>query len=148
MKVILKQDVDNLGKTDDMVEVKDGYARNYLIPKGVAIEATAGNISSMKQRWKAKKLKAEHQREHAEEIAEKIRGLELKLKAKAGENGKLFGSITTMDIADALVNNHKLSIDKKKIVLEEPLKSLGEAVAEIKLHPGLSVPLKINVVEE
>lgn len=148
MKVILKQDVKSLGKKDKVVEVNDGYARNYLIPKGLAMEATAAALNEAK----AKNAAAQHRKDNvlsdAKALANKITKLAVVVKSKAGANGKLFGSITSKDIVEQLKAQHKIEVDKKMLNLPEAIKSLGETEVEIKVHAGVSTKLKVKVVEE
>jgi large subunit ribosomal protein L9 len=148
MKVILLKDVKSLGKKGDVVNAKDGYARNFLIPKGIAIEATEGNVKVIEEQKTAKKLKEKEELEKAKKLAEKISNLTVKIKSKAGENGKLFGSITTKDIADKLNKQHKIKIDKRKIVLDNNIKTLGATYVEVKVYPNVTAKLRVEVVEE
>ena len=148
MKVILKQDVKGLGKKEDMVQVSDGYARNFLFPKGIAVEASKDNMNIMNTRKEAEKTKKARDKAHAEAQAEKLNEITLVLKGKAGDQGRLFGSITGKDIADAIKSKHKIEVDKKKIALSEPIKSLGESVVEIRLFPGVVAKLKVTVEAE
>jgi len=148
MKVILMQDVHNLGKKNDMVNVNDGYARNYLIPKGLAIEASASAINEMKMKQNAEKTRKENELANAKKLKEKLSGISLTFVSKAGENGKLFGSITSKDISDKLEKEHKITVDKRKIILPEAIKSLGTHEVEIKLHAGVSSILKVVVKNE
>jgi large subunit ribosomal protein L9 len=148
MKVILRKDVKGLGKTDDLVEVSDGYARNYLLPKGLAVEANAANISLMNAKKKSEEMKNERELEKARKLAERIREVELVISARAGENGKLFGAITGKDIAEKLKSKFNIDVDKKKINLPEAIKSLGTYEVEIKLLSNIHPKLKVNVVEE
>ncbi len=138
MKVILKQDVKGLGKKEQMVEASDGYARNFLFPRGLAVEASASNVNIMKTKKEAEAHKKEREISQAKELADKIKNITVTLKVKAGENGKLFGSITGKDIADALKTQHKLDIDKKKLVMPDSLKSVGTFDVEVKLYPEIS----------
>jgi large subunit ribosomal protein L9 len=146
MKVILKQDVHNLGKKNDMVNVNDGYAINFLIPKGMAMEVSATAVNEMKMRQNAEKSKKENELANAKKIQGKINDISLTFVSKAGENGKLFGSITSKDISEKLEKEHKISIDKRKINLPEAIKALGTHEIEIKLHQGVSSTLKVIVV--
>lgn len=148
MKVILKESIKNLGEKDDLVEVKDGYARNYLIPRGLAEEASEGNISRAKARRDAEEQRQEREKEEARKLSEKLNGKVLEIKAKTGSKGKLFGSITSMDIVEALKREYGTVFDRKKIVLEEPIKSVGETTVEIKLYPGVSTQIKVKVIAE
>ncbi|MDP4179515.1 MAG: 50S ribosomal protein L9 [Bacillota bacterium] len=148
MKVILKADVKGLGKKDNLVEVSDGYARNFLLPKGLAIEASASNINVMKSKNESEKMKKEKELAKAKETAEKIKNITVVLKAKASESGKLFGSITNKDVSDKLKSDFKLDIDKKQIILEDAIKSLGTTEANVKLYPEVSAKLKIKIEQE
>ena len=148
MKVILKEDVKGLGKKDSMVQVSDGYARNYLIPKGIAVEANAVNISIMKSRKNAEKTRKDREFTQAKDLAKKLENITLILKAKSGESGKLFGSITSKDISDKLKSDFNLDIDKKKINLPDALKSLGSTEVEVKLYPQVSAKLTVRIERE
>ncbi len=148
MKVILTADVKGLGKKQSLVEVSDGYARNYLMPKGLALEASSNNINVMNSKVESEKNKKEKELANAKAIAEKIKEITVVFKAKAGENGKLFGSITNKDIADKLKKDFNLDIDKKLIHLEDSLKSVGTTDAEVKLYPKVSAKLKIKIEVE
>lgn len=147
MKVILKEDVRNIGKMGDIVNVADGHARNYLVPKGLALEANMKNIKSLEHEKRIIQEKAKKLKNVAQYLAEKISTISLTMKAKAGDEGKLFGSITTMDIAEAL-KNEGIEVDKKKISLEEPIKRLGSYSVNVKIHPEISTQLTIQVIEE
>ncbi len=148
MKVILKQDVKGLGKKEDLVNVSDGYARNFLFPKGLAAEANATNINIMNTKKEAEKSKKDRELAHARELVQKLKDMEVVIRTKSGENGKLFGSITSKDISDKLKNDFKLDIDKKKIVLPEPIKSTGTVELDVKLYPEVSGKLKVRVENE
>ncbi len=145
MKVILKQDVKGTGKKEQMVEVSDGYARNFLFPKGLAVEASAVNINVMKTKKEAEVQKKDREIAQAKELANKIKDITLTLKVKAGDNGKLFGSITSKDVAEAMKNQHKLEIDKKKIVMPDSLKSVGTCEVEVKLYPEISSKFTVKI---
>jgi len=145
MVVILLKDVKGTGKAGDVVKVSDGYARNMLIPKGLAKEATEGNVRNLE---KQKALQAEKKAEEkaaAQALAEKINAVAVTIATKAGEGGRIFGSITSKDIADALKQQHKLTVDKKKIQLDNPIKQTGEMTVSIKLYPEVSASLKVTV---
>lgn len=148
MKVILKQDVKGLGKKEDLVNVSDGYARNFLFPRGLAAEANAANINIMNTKKEAEKTKKDRELAQARELAQKLKDMEVVIKAKSGENGKLFGSITSKDISDALKKDFKLDIDKKKIVMPEPIKSTGTVELDVKLYPEVSSKLKVRIENE
>ena len=148
MIVILNRDVKGTGKAGDIVKVSDGYARNMLIPKGYAKEATEGNVRNLeKQKAIAAEKKAEEKAE-AQALAEKINERSVTIKTKAGEGGRIFGSITSKDIADALADQHKLTVDKKKIQLDNPIKQTGELKVDIKLYPEVMAKLKVTVTVE
>lgn len=145
MIVILNKDVKGTGKAGDVVKVSDGFARNMLIPKGLATEATQGNIRHLeKQKAIAAEKKAEEKAEAVAQ-AEKINEISVVIKTKAGDGGKIFGSITSKDIADALKNQHKIDVDKKKIQLGNPIKNIGEMSVDIKLYSEVSASLKVIV---
>lgn len=141
MKVILQKDILKMGAKGEMKEVADGYARNYLFPRGLAIEATASRVAELEKRKKKKDLKESQEEESARRSAAKLDGVCIDFEAKAGDQGKLFGSITSADIAQAL-KEKGFDLSKRQVVLEEPLKSLGEHDIAIKLHPGVAVTIK------
>lgn len=145
MKVILKQDVKSLGKKESVVNVSDGYARNFLFPKGLAVEASTSNINVMNTKKEAEKHRKDKELAEAKALAAKINETTVVIKTKAGENGKLFGSITSKDIAERLKEQHKLDIDKKKINMEEAIKAIGTTGVDIKLYPGVSAKLTVKV---
>lgn len=148
MIVILTKDVKGTGKAGDVVKVNDGYARNMLIPRGLAKEATDGNVRSLE---KQKKIMAEKQaadKQAAQELAEKIGQLTVQIVSKGGDSGRLFGSITSMDIADALAQQYDIKVDKKKIVLDSPIKETGDHQVKVKVYPEVSADLKVNVTVE
>lgn len=144
MKVILQQDVRGQGKKGQLLEVSDGYARNFLLPKKLAVTATTENVNTMKQQDKAKKAQQAAEKAQAEEIATKLQGLTVKIPAKAGDGGRLFGAITTKEISEALEKQHGIEIAKAKIVQEEPIKSCGTYGLKCKL--GYEVQGTLNVV--
>lgn len=148
MKVILKRDVVNLGSIGDQVKVAPGYARNFLIPKGMAITATPGNIRQFEAEKDAYLKKARKRREDAEALKEKVEGLVLEFTRRASEEDKLFGSVTTNDVADALKDKHGVEIATKDVILEHPIKALGEHTVTVRLHPEVTSDVKINVVRE
>ena len=148
MVVILNRDIKGTGKAGDVVKVSYGYARNMLIPRGWATEATEGNVRSLeKQKAIAAEKKAE-EKAAAQAQAEKIKALSVTIKTKAGDGGRIFGSITSKDIADALKAQHKLTVDKKKIQLDSPIKQTGETEVAIKLYPEVATTLKVVVTAE
>lgn len=147
MKVILKEDIKNLGKTGDVVNVSDGYAKNFLIPKKIVVEANTKNIKSIEHEKRKIQEHTRKVRGIANEMAGKISATTIILEATAGEEGKLFGSITTMDISAAL-KDKGFDIDRKKIVLEEPIKRLGDYTVDIKVYPEITSRLNIQVVSK
>ncbi len=147
MEVILQQDLDELGLEGDIVKVAQGYARNYLIPKGIALEASSRNIKALEQKRKKIEIKRLKAKESAEEVKLQIEAMEITIKHKAGEEGKLYGSVTTQDIAEAL-EAKGVVIARKKIVLEAPIKELGDFKAVVKIYPEVTGELKVNVVSD
>ena len=147
MKVILQQDVRGQGKKGQMVEVSEGYARNFLLPKKLAVTATPESINTMKQQEKAKKAQMAAEKAEAEAVAKKLEGLMVKISAKAGEGGRLFGAVTTKEISEALSAQHGLNIAKTKIVLEDPIKSCGSYSLKCKLGHEVTGVVNVLVVE-
>jgi len=148
MKVILLKDVNGLGKAGNVVNASDGHARNYLIPRGMAKEATEGGIKSIQLQKASEEKRKQNEVAKAQALADKISGLTVLLKGKAGEGRKLFGSITSKDIAAAMTNQHKIDLDKRKIQLENPIKELGTTIVEIKIYHEITAKLKVEVVAE
>jgi large subunit ribosomal protein L9 len=147
MKVILKQDVKSIGKKGAVIEVSEGYARNFLFPRKLAIEASTGNIKVLDKQKEAESRKIQQIKDEARALGDKIASITVRLATKVGEGGRLFGSITSKDIADFLKSNHKLDIDKRKIELVEPIKNLGVHPAIVKLHPEVHVKIDVQIVE-
>lgn len=147
MEVILREDVQSLGRAGELVRVKPGYARNFLLPKGLAYEATEGNKKRIAAEGKARQARQEAERAGAEGLAARLRGLAVTLTAKAGEGDRLFGSITTQDIADA-VTALGVELDKRKIMLEHPIKTLGTHSVPVRLHADVQADLAVTVVAE
>ena len=147
MKVILQQDVKGQGKKGQLVEVSDGYARNFLLPKKLAVPATAENVNTMKQQEKARKAQEAAEKAEAEATAKKLEGLMVKIPAKAGEGGRLFGAVTAKEVSEALAAQHGVTIAKAKLVLEEPIKACGGYQIKCKLGYEVTGTLKIMVVE-
>jgi len=145
--VILREDVKSLGKAGSLVRVKPGYARNYLLPRGLAYEASEGNKKRIAAEQKARATRLTAERGEAEKVAARLRGLALTLTAKAGEGDRLFGSITAQDIAAALAEKGE-AIDKRKIELDHPLKQLGTHTVAIRLHPDVPAEVTVTVVPE
>lgn len=145
MKVILLQDVKSLGKKDAIVEVSDGYGQNYLIPRKLAVAATAGNMNEVKQRKESLDNKAKKELEAAKEYAAKLNDKVVTIYAKVGESGKLFGAISNKDIQEAIKKQYGLEVDKKKIVLNEPIKTVGSHIVEIKLYTGVNAKITVKI---
>ncbi|MFR3920057.1 MAG: 50S ribosomal protein L9 [Clostridia bacterium] len=148
MKVILLENIKNVGKKDEVINASDGYARNYLFPKKLAVEANTENMSKLKSRENADKYRKDQERKQAEEIAKKMQGIMLKVKVKAGENGKIFGGVTSKEISDELKKQYQIEVDKKKILLSENIKNLGMFVVDIKLYEGVLGKLKVDVISK
>lgn len=145
MIVILMKDVKGSGKAGDVVKVSDGYARNMLLPKGLAKKATEGNIRSLEKQKAIAAEKLEEQKAAAKEMAAKLEKITLKIESKGGDSGKLFGSITSKDIAEALEKQEGMKIDKKKIEMKTPIKQAGETEVTLKLFTEISAQLKVSV---
>jgi len=147
MQVILREDIDKLGNIGDLVKVADGYARNFLVPRKKAIEATPDNLNAMNHAKKMVSDRIRKIKKVATAEADQLRGLAVIIKAKTGEEGKLFGSVTSMDIADA-VKAKGVEIDKRKIVLDEPIKRLGDYTVSVKMHADILADIKVTVIAE
>lgn len=148
MKVILLKDVKDLGKKDEMVNVSDGYGKNYLLPRGIAALATDANINEMKNKQAAQAAKLQREKDNAKKLAEDIDGKEIKVTVKAGSSGRLFGALTTKDIADAFEKAYGVQIDKKKIVVDENIKATGKYKATVKVYAGISATVNLDVIAE
>ncbi len=148
MKVILKENVDNLGYIGDVIEVNKGYARNYLFPRGLAIEHSSGNLKSMEHLKKKEWEKRNRELLEAKELADKLNQLNIVFKAKAGKDGKLFGSITNKDIAQYLADNYQIEIDRKKIEYNETMKKIGDYPVTIRLHKEVTARLNVIIAPE
>lgn len=147
MKVILLQDVKGKGKKGQMLDISDGYARNYLLPRKLAVEATADAMNTKKMNDKAAAEKAAKERAEAVEISKKLRELTLTVTAKGGGSGKLFGSVTNQEIADALKENAGIALDKRKIVISDPIKNVGTYTVQCKLGYEIVTPLTVKIEE-
>ncbi|MGD0308405.1 MAG: 50S ribosomal protein L9 [Acidobacteriota bacterium] len=147
MEVLLKQDVEKLGKMGDTVRVAAGYGRNYLIPRHIAVEATPGNLKIMEQERVASARRDQREKSAATIVAKELVNLVVTIRRKSGEGGTLYGSVTALDIADFLIT-HKIDIDKRKIQLEDPIKAIGEYEVPIRLHREVTVPIKVIVEAE
>lgn len=147
MKIVLKQDVRTIGKKDGMYEVSDGYARNYLFPRGLAVAADAAAVNEVKTKAAAQQHRAEEELAGAEALAKKLSGQTVVLKAKAGKGGRLFGSVTGKDIAQALSALVGEAVDKRKVVLDSEIKNFGSYEVEVKVYPKVTAKLTVRVEE-
>lgn len=148
MKVILLDNIKGVGKKDEIINASDGYARNYLFPKKLAVEANAENMSKLKNKKDSQQHKKDVDKENAENIAKKINDITLTIKVKAGDNGKIFGGVTSKEISENLKKQFNIDVDKKKIVLNENIKVLGTFDLTIKLYEGVIGKLKVHIVNE
>ena len=148
MKVILLKDVKSQGKKDDIIDVSDGYARNFLFTKGLAIEATKKNLNDLNQKKAVEERNAALELEEAKKTAEELKKIEVTVKIKAGADGKAFGSVSSKEIAEAVKSQKGMEIDKKKIVLKDPIKALGNYNIEVKLHAGVTGAFTLKVEQE
>lgn len=148
MKVILLSDVKGTGKKDQILEVSDGYARNFLLPRKLAREATNEALNAIDTAKRAAKHRDDVKREQAEQQARELKGKVVIVKMRAGENGKLYGSVTNELIADAVLRQHGVEVDKRKIELEEPVKAVGQVLATVRLAAGVSTRMIVNIVAE
>lgn len=148
MKVILKADIKGVGKKDQVINASDGYARNFLFPKNLAVEANNSNMSKLQAKNDANQFRKDQEKEAAKETAKKIESITLKIQVKAGENGKIFGGVSSKEIAENLEKQQGIKVDKKKINLKETIKTLGTQTIEIKLFEGVTGKLKVQVMGE
>ena len=145
MKVILLQDIKGTGKKDQIVEISDGYARNYLLPRKLAKEATSEALNSLEKSRSADRHREEVRKQQAEVKARELKGKVIQLEVKGGENGKLYGSVTNDQIASALKAQHGVDVDKRKLEQEEPIRTAGQSFVTLKLYPGISTRMIVNV---
>lgn len=148
MKVILLEDIKGVGKKDEVINSSDGYARNYLFPKKLAVEASRENMEKLQAKQESRQFRKDQEKEEAMKIASKLKEIIVTIKVKAGENGKIFGGVTAKEIAENLNKEHKIVVDKKKIMLKETIKTLGVYPVEIKLYEGVIGNVKVKIVEE
>lgn len=148
MKIILTQDVKKHGKKGDVINVSDGYAKNYLIPQGLGIEATKNSMNDLNLKKKAEDKKKQAELEQANKLKDEMKEKIITISVKAGEGGKLFGSVTSKEIVSAAKEQLKLILDKKKVQLDEPIRTLGNHIIPIKLHPKVTAELTVKVTEE
>lgn len=148
MKIVLTKDVPGQGKQGAVINVAEGYARNYLLPRGLAVEASKGKMNELAVRQQAKAAKESRIEQEARVMAARLDNIKVVVKAKKGEGGRLFGSVNNKDIADALADQHKIMLDKKKLVVKEPIKQLGTFAVTAKLHPAVQAEIEVEVVGE
>lgn len=146
MKVILLSDIKGVGKKDQVIEASDGYARNFLFPKKLAVEANSANMNNLKAKQESNQYRKDVEKQEAQKIAEKLKGIMLKVRVKAGENGKIFGGVTSREIAEGLKKDYNIVIDKKKIMLADTVKTLGTITVDIKLYEGVTGKLKVDII--
>ena len=145
MKVILVKEVKSLGKHGKICEVSDGYARNYLIPRGLAVVATDGNVQDLAHKQKQEELKLKREKDKALELAEELENATITVKVKTGEKGRLFGSVTNKEISEVLEKEYNIKVDKRKIEMKDSLKTVGSYTVSVKIHSEVSASLKINI---
>ena len=145
MKVILTRAVDKLGGAEDVIEVSDGYARNYLVPRGLAVFATTSEVKERQERMRIKEQRVDKERHRADRLQNKLAGATLVIEREVGEGGKLFGSVTTHDIAERIKNSFQISLDHRKLVLDEPIRVIGIREVTIKLHPDVEIRVNVEV---
>ncbi|HVK01906.1 MAG TPA: 50S ribosomal protein L9 [Armatimonadaceae bacterium] len=147
MKVIMQKDVDKVGKEGEVVSVADGYARNYLFPRALAVEATGGALKNVQMRQAQEEKRAESLKADADTAAAALEGKTIKIEARAGDGDRLYGSITTGDIAEAIKKSLSVAVDKRKIQLNDPIKAMGTHTVPVKLHRDVTVPVTVEVVK-
>jgi large subunit ribosomal protein L9 len=148
MKVVLRQDVEHLGHTGDLLDVADGYARNYLVPRGLAMKATKGAVAQANAMRRSRSARDARDRAAAEDLAGRLGAATIRVGVRAGEGGRLFGSVTSADVADAVRAQAEIEVDRRSIELPEPIKELGAAEVPVRLHPDVTAALHVEVVAE
>jgi large subunit ribosomal protein L9 len=148
VKVVLRDDVENIGRKGDLIEVTDGFARNFLVPRGLAMKATKGVVQQAEAMRRNREARDARDREAAQALADQLTGKRIELRARAGEGGRLFGSVTSTDVADAVRAQTGVELDRRKTQLAEPLKELGAVEVPVKLHADVEVILTVDVVPE
>ena len=146
MKVILLENIKGVGKKDEVINAADGYARNYLLPKKLAVPADTGNMNNLKAKQESNEFRRGEEKKEAEEIAKKLKGILLKIQVKSGENGKIFGGVTSKEISDELKKQYNINVEKKKIILDQTIKNIGTFNVNIKLFEGVIGTLKIDIL--
>ncbi|WP_304507141.1 50S ribosomal protein L9 [Anaerotignum sp.] len=147
MKVILLKDVKSVGKKGDLINASEGYAKNFLLPRKLGVEATKSNLNDYELKQKSEEKRKQEELESAQKIADALKDQVVTIKVKTGGNGKLFGSVTNKEVADAIVDQTKQEIDKKKVSIGDPIKMIGERTATIKLHPKVTAEVSVKIVE-
>jgi large subunit ribosomal protein L9 len=145
---VLREDVDNLGRKGDLVDVADGYARNFLVPRGLAMRASKGSVAQAASMRRNRDARERRDREAAEAVAAQLRGQRVEVKARAGEGGRLFGSVTATDVADAVQSQLRVEVDRRRVELDEPLKELGDVDVVIRLHAGVDASVTVAVISQ
>ena len=148
MKLILLENIKGVGKKDEIINANDGYAKNFLLPKKLAVEANNANLANLKSKQNSNAFKKQEEKKRAEKIKEQLEKINLKLKVRAGNNGKIFGGVTSKEISEQLEKQYKIIIDKRKIELKETIKTIGTTIVEIKLFEGVEGKLKVSVIED
>jgi large subunit ribosomal protein L9 len=148
MKVVLRDDVENVGRKGDLIEVTDGFARNYLVPRGLAMKATKGVVQQAEAMRRNREARDAREREAAQALADQLAGQRIELRARAGEGGRLFGSVTSADVVDAVRTQTGVALDRRKTQLADPLKELGPVEIPVRLHSDVEVTLTVDVVPE
>jgi large subunit ribosomal protein L9 len=148
MKVVLRDDVENVGRKGDLIEVTDGFARNYLVPRGLAMKATKGVVQQAEAMRRNREARDAREREAAQALADQLAGQRIELRARAGEGGRLFGSVTSADVVDAVRTQTGVALDRRKTQLTDPLKELGPVEIPVRLHSDVEVTLTVDVVPE
>lgn len=147
MKLILLEDVKSVGKKGELINASEGYARNFLLPKKLAVEATKSNLNDYELKQKSEAKRKQEELEHAQEVAKILNDKVVTIKVKTGDNGKLFGSVTNKEVAEEIIKQTGMDLDKKKVSIGDPIKMLGERTAVIKLHPKVTAEVAIKIVE-
>ncbi len=148
MKVVLRSDVESLGKKGDLLDVSDGYARNFLVPRGLAIRATKGAVKQAAAMRRSREVREAREREAAQAVADQLAGRRVEITARAGEGGKLFGSVTAADVVEAVLAQTGVELDRRKAQLAEPIKALGPHEVAVRLHPDVEVTVSVDVVAQ
>ncbi len=148
VKVILKENIKSIGKKDEIINVSDGYARNFLFAKDLAVEATPGNLAKLKSKKDSEQFKKDTEKEEARKMADKLSKIKLEIKVKAGENGKIFGGVSSKEIAEKLEKEYQIKVDKKKIDLKDTIKTLGVTIVDIKLFEDVIGKIKVQTIAE